>query len=177
MAKTQKLLSGLALLAIVLWVVAPPAAAQQLDGKWYKLVCHFQGIKVNPSTGEHVKVKFDLPAYIHFSFTGAGTAPFGVNYKIQLWCKTAPGVWSVVSTLDFISASTCPDVFPDRILTYTTQFGDSIAGFSTPIVTLAPDLYRATGEIIAGHDNFGHQYFGGITITGSSVVELPFHPL
>ncbi|MHB8053950.1 MAG: hypothetical protein ACYDH3_01670 [Candidatus Aminicenantales bacterium] len=173
MGKTHHFGRAMAVLAVLFFVSTAVVSAQSLDGKWFVMNCKAHVWAVNPDSGNIVIRNFGFRAYIHFSYiNSSGTN--GANYDYEIWCQKSPGNWEMTADSTATSLGITENIYRDWWMGLFTKDGDYVSIYTTPFVSVAPDKFKAGGEIYSGTDAKGRNLYGWISINGWTVAHPPF---
>ena len=186
--KPAKLLFAAAVLFVSSSLLAaPPAAAQTLDGAWYKLKARVKGYSVDPATGDMAIYKSKQWVFLSLAYKEGGPTPgTPVTYYATTYTETAPGVWAITDQGEITSSSATEQAFPSVEFVLPGMGGSSVSIHQTPLVMIKTDSYGALlrtgwknkGEVFSGDDGTGRWIYGDIDLTGRGIdiSRCPFIP-
>ncbi len=191
-------LLGLALLA-------SPAAAQQLDGAWFKMKFKSQAVAVESGLDAAGPAKAVVKGTVYLSFELNeldGVGPSGVLYRVTIWSEIFPGTWTPGFIVDGLPGTFEFDLLgpAESVLSATeiTVFatsdgpppdGGAVLGFDglmagTFKLKLKDDALKSAsfkslgGIILDGTADGINGLAGGFSMRGKTVdpAKLPFDP-
>ncbi len=183
--KKMKLLVGVVAIAAVLGAMSiPMAAAQSLDGVWFKVKVQTKGHSVDKSTGVYGTRNLAITSYVQFHWNSINKW-----YLADVWNNTSKG-WKKASPgphfFPFPADAGTENFFNGIILFFAGPEWPVIGTLHAPLITHATDAHgklqatwKGTGDVIFGSDTTQTKlYFGSFNIKGKNVDpgQLPFSP-
>ena len=166
-------------IALLVFLIAPVASAQLLDGQWFELKIKSKGLLRNISTEEVTPASYSAVAYLNLQWDNISG---GYDYAVRSWDSDS---WKTTSGEDSFVYGANENIIPT--LTFRSWLSnmewfslDPQMSFKIKRDTSGLFKSATTSSLSCGAYGTltGHRFYGGCTIKGKAIdpSNLPFTP-